>query len=63
LNFDAHATDPTTGERRPIASNWGGVAGLGNYLTYALADYEGGRSEKRYELRLRFGIARGEIVY
>lgn len=48
------------GRREVLARNWAGVTSLGSEVVYDLTDVYKGAPGKKYELRLRIDLARGE---
>jgi hypothetical protein len=48
--------------REALARNWAGVANLGSELTYDLGQTYRGDSGRKYELKLRIDLARGDKI-
>jgi hypothetical protein len=57
VRFDLLGGDP---ERTPLARNWAGVTNLNSELTYDLSQTYRGTPGKKYELKLKLNLAKGE---
>lgn len=64
VGFDVYRGDRRRqgGGREAVALKWAGVADLGSPLTYDLSDHFLNSTGKKYELRFKINLARGEPI-
>jgi hypothetical protein len=60
IGFDAYRADAQGGHREAICQKWAGISGLGSNLTYDLGEVYLKGSGKKFELRFKINLARGE---
>jgi hypothetical protein len=59
FSFDLYGGGQGPEDRKPIATNWAGIAALGSVATYELTD----AANAKRELRIKISLAPGETVY